>query len=72
VTEKNVKENREYQSIIITFNDGTNATFTGPAIATTGTRLRIVDIKFTSPKLLPPDTYFGLLKDKKEEEDGGN
>lgn len=41
------------QSVVITFSDGSKATFTGPAVCFEGDERRINDIYFTEPKTLP-------------------
>lgn len=43
------------QHVIIKFDDGTEAVFSGKAICEEGDTRRIVDIKFTVPTTLPED-----------------
>ena len=49
---------REYQSVVLTFSDGSTASFTGPAVVDRDTDLLVVDIVFTEPKPLDADTIF--------------
>ena len=48
----------EYQSIIITFSDGSTAIFTGQVSCRPGDIRTITNIKFTEPKELPKDMHF--------------
>jgi len=47
------------QSVVIAFDDGTTATFTGPAVCFEGEKRKISDIHFTEPKPLPADCSWG-------------
>jgi len=49
---------REYQSVVLTFSDGSTASFTGPAVVDRDTDLLVVNIAFTEPKPLDADTIF--------------
>jgi hypothetical protein len=50
------------QSVILTFSDGTTATFTGKAVASELDPARfITNIEFTQPEPLPEGTYFTQL-----------
>ena len=55
---KAAMDSRMQQSVVITFDDGSWATFTGPAIAYPGDKLRIVDTVFTEPRPLEDDCYW--------------
>jgi len=54
---------REYQSVILTFSDGSTASFTGPAVVDRDTDLLVVDIVFTEPRPLGADMEFAPMKD---------
>jgi len=49
------------QSVILTFDDGTKAVFSGRAICKKGETRTIVNIKFTEPKDLPEDCSWESL-----------
>ena len=49
------------QNIVLTFNDGTKAVFSGRAVCEKGDTKTITDIKFTEPKDLPGDCYWESL-----------
>jgi len=49
---------REYQSVVLTFSDGSTASFTGPAVIDFDADLLVVDVAFTTPKPLDADTIF--------------
>jgi hypothetical protein len=53
------KTNEMIQSIIVTFDDGSEATFTGPAVCFKGDKRKISNIIFTEPKLLPENCSWG-------------
>ena len=52
---------RMVQSVILTFNDGTTAVFSGRAVCEKGDAKTITDIKFTEPKDLPDNYYWESL-----------
>ena len=49
------------QSVIIKFKDGTTANFTGPAIVFENNEKVISDVKFTTPRPLPPEFSWGKI-----------
>jgi len=49
---------RQYQNVVLTFDDGTIAVFTGKAVCFPGETKRIRNIEFTEPKELPDDCSF--------------
>ena len=49
------------QSIIITFDDGTRAKYTGPAAIAPGDTRGVVRIEFTIPRRMPDDVRFEVL-----------
>ena len=53
------KDTDRIQSVVITFSDGSKATFTGPAVCFEGEEKRIQDIYFTEPKPLPEGCSWG-------------
>lgn len=53
----------EYQSVVLTFSDGTVAVFGGPVVCRPGDTRRITKIAFTEPEPLPEDCSWGLLRD---------
>jgi hypothetical protein len=56
---------RRIQYVIITFDDGTTASFSGPAVFETGDKnKRIIGVNFTQPRDLPSDMYFEAIGDK--------
>jgi len=52
-------DSRMRQSVVFTFNDGSVATFTGPAVVFPGEDLLIVDTAFTEPVPLEDDCRWG-------------
>lgn len=46
------------QGVVITFNDGSTAVFTGRAVVMSGDKRTISNIKFTEPRKLPKDCSF--------------
>ncbi len=50
-----------YQVCIVTLSDGTEARFTGPAVASPGDNRTIRGIEFTPPKPLPAGHTFGEI-----------
>ena len=51
---ENNKENKvQIQSVLLTFDDGSQAIFTGKAVCYPGDRKRIKNVLFTKPKDLP-------------------
>lgn len=63
---KDIGKEREYQSVVLTFDNGKTATFAGPVCARPGSTRRVTDIIFTEPRPLPNDTCFGLLESNEE------
>lgn len=51
------------QSVVLTFNDGTVATFIGKAVCLPNDNLILEDIKFTMPMDIPKDCSFELLSE---------
>ena len=49
------------QAVIITFKDGTTASFTGPAVVFENDEKVISDVKFTPPKPLPSEYTWGKI-----------
>lgn len=49
------------QAVIITFKDGTTASFTGPAVVFENDEKVISDVKFTPPKPLPSEYTWGKV-----------
>jgi hypothetical protein len=47
------------QAVIITFKDGTTASFTGPAVVFENNKKVISDVKFTPPRPLPSEYTWG-------------
>jgi len=62
-----MKKERMYQAVVITFDDGSTATFTGRAVVWPGEKRRTVKIQFTEPEELPEDCSFGFLDEPKKE-----
>jgi hypothetical protein len=50
------------QSVVLTFDDGTTATFSGRAVCFEGEQKKIRDISFTPPQPLPADCSWGELE----------
>jgi hypothetical protein len=50
-----------YQSVWITFSDGTRAGYLGQAKALPGDTRTIKNIEFTEPKPMPPNCHFGEM-----------
>jgi hypothetical protein len=50
-----------YQSVWITFSDGTRAGYLGQAKAMPGDTRKIINIQFTEPKPMPPNCQFGEM-----------
>ena len=57
---KDAVERRMQQAVMLTFDDGSCAVFTGPAVVSPGDDLRIVDIVFTEPTPLEEDCYWSV------------
>ena len=53
----------QYQSVIITLNDGTRLVYTGKAQVFEGDTRSVVGVKFTEPKDLPAGTTFDVIKE---------
>lgn len=49
------------QSVVLTFDDGTTATFSGRAVCFEGEQKKIRDISFTPPQPLPADCSWGSV-----------
>jgi hypothetical protein len=49
------------QTVTLTFADGTEATFTGPAVLFEGTK-KVTDISFGEPKEMPDGCSWGEAK----------
>ena len=49
---------RQYQNVVLTFDDGTIAVFSGKAVCFPNETKRIRNIEFTEPKELPADCSF--------------
>lgn len=49
------------QTVTLTFSDGTEATFTGPAVLPEGTK-KVTGISFGEPKELPAGCSWGEVK----------
>jgi hypothetical protein len=56
------KNKEMIQGVIITFDDGTTASFSGPAVCFKGEKKKISDISFTEPKPLPEDCSWGITE----------
>lgn len=54
-------DDREYQRVIITLDDGSTGVFTGRVLGRPGDARQIVSIKFTEPQQLPEDCSWGLM-----------
>jgi len=57
-----LKKDEMIQSVVITFNDGSTATFSGPAVCFKGEKKKILDISFTEPKPLPKDCSWSITE----------
>jgi len=53
------------QGVVITFDDGATATFTGPAVCFDGDKRKISDIYFTEPKPLPAGCSWVAVNDER-------
>lgn len=53
----------KYQTVFLTFSDGTKANYTGKAVLRPGKHegLKVTDIAFTEPKELPLDCKFDIM-----------
>jgi hypothetical protein len=49
------------QAVVLTFDDGTTATFSGRAVCLPGDARTISRVQFTEPKPLPDDCHFDSL-----------
>jgi hypothetical protein len=49
------------QTVTLKFSDGTEATFTGPAVLFEGTK-KVVEISFGEPKEMPAGCSWGAVK----------
>lgn len=56
---ENAINTRQFQTVIITFDDGSVASFTGPACVFPGEELRVTKVRFTEPREFGPD-YAGF------------
>jgi hypothetical protein len=56
------KNKEMIQGVIITFDDGTTASFSGPAVCFKGEKKKISDISFTEPKPLPEDCSWSITE----------
>ncbi len=61
VVQEEPKRSPMLQAVIITFKDGTTASFTGPAVVFENDEKVISDVKFTPPKPLPSEYTWGKL-----------
>lgn len=53
------------QTLTLTFSDGTEAKFSGPAVLFEGQTKSVVDISFGEPKELPSGCSWGNLENDK-------
>lgn len=56
------KKVNEIQTLTLVFEDGTEATFSGPAVCQEGETKRIVEAHFGKPMPLPKDCFWSDLK----------
>lgn len=54
--------NNTIQTVTLVFDDGTKASFSGPAVLEEGKK--IVDIYFSEPQKLPEDCSWGSIEHK--------
>ena len=59
---KETLENK-MQTVILTFDDGTKARYTGPAATAPGDTRAIVRIQFTIPRTMPDGLKFEVLNE---------
>ena len=58
INEEKIEKKDQIQSVILTFDDGTQAVFSGKAVCQPGDTKRIKNILFTTPKDLPEGYSF--------------
>ena len=56
------KKDQMIQGVIITFDDGTTASFSGPAVCFEGEKKKISNIIFTEPKPLPENCSWSITE----------